>query len=545
MLWLSIYLPLLPLQVFNQSLSTDKPLVVVQEQTVLLCNQAASQQGIEPGLKLNTARGLTDTLFIAERNREKEQALQQYLAESVYQFSSSVSCYQNQRDESSLLLEIGGSLRLFNGPDNLQNQVRQLLKTHPLAKQSSDSNNDNEGFQHQLSIANTPKSAELFARYFYSQQQNQHHKQQYGQGHTQRHQHKAAHKNDTLDAIPTQLLDIPEKSIQQCLNMGLTQLGDLLTLPKAALAKRFNHHLIHYLDQLSGKQADPQRLITLPNYFEREQFYIDGLRSHADLLYPIEKLLKEFCTYLQMRQLKSRGVEWVFQRFSRNKNHITISCSEPLNQYETLLALIKIKLDTIPLDSPVETVTLRATAFETITFNEADFFYNNQKTHSAHLLADKLVAKLGPQALTKMTIDNHHFPEISNRSYTINHPTDKQQTKKTVQNSQKSSSEKQDKFPPRPAWLLAKPEQLRSIEKSIYYKNNLLTILKGPERIEGNWWNKASSRDYFIATQQRSTTAATNNHTDITARNRLTYQAFYWIYYDRKAQQWYLHGLFS
>lgn len=523
MLWLSIYLPSLPLQVFNQNLSNDKPLVVIQEKTVLFCNDAASQQGIEPGLKLNTARGLSDTLFIAERDQDKEQALLQYLAESAYQFSSSVSCYRNQRHENSLLLEIGGSLRLFNGYDQLQKQLEQLLKTHSLSKQNTNTQN----FRHQFSIANTPRAAELLARYFYHQGRLQEYP----------YQHKQADNNLTLQAIPTQLLDIPEKPIQQCLSMGLTKLGDLINLPKPALAKRFNQELIRYLDQLSGRVADPQKTITLPHYFEREQFYIDGLRSHTDLLHPIEKLLKEFCTYLQIRQLKSRGVEWIFHRFSRKTHLITLSCSEPLSQYEILLDLIKIKLETIPLDSPVETVALRATAFEAATLDEADFFHSAQQTCSAHLLAEKLTAKLGPQALIKMEIDNHHLPEISNRPYKLNHVSH------TVNNN--NIRDKQYKLAPRPTWLLTQPKQLRSIDNRIYYKNNLLTILKGPERIEGNWWHKASSRDYFIAAQQKSSVSANNKNSDITAKNRLIYQAFYWIYYDRKIQRWYLHGLFS
>ncbi len=525
MLWLSIYLPLLPLEVFNHSKplseaglsdsainnDIERPLVISVRHKVLLCNRAASQCGIEPGVAINTARGLSDTLLIAERDPQKEQRLLQHLAESVYQFSSAVSCYNNHRSENSLLLEIGGSLRLFNGRQQLKQNISEILHQHPLNRPS--------GFQHQLSIANTPKAAELLARYQYRQQQSSNKSPA-----NKKNINKNARGSDQLSAIPIGLLDLAEQSLSQCLDMGITQLEQLRRIPAAALGKRLGKEIVLYLEQLSGKRADPQRLIMLPAYFEREQFYIDGLRSHTDLMYPIKYLLSELCAYLQVRQLQCRGMQWCFHRFSRQKNTIAIHCSEALNDYQALLTLITIKLDQLPLDSPVETVTLKVTDFEQSHVVVDDFFDQKNPSRNIHLLADKLTAKLGPQALTTIVLHNDHFPEASNRP----HQFQQGQSKHDLQHNS---------LPPRPSWLLPAPEQLFCIDSDIYYKSHKLLLLKGPERIEGKWWtNSGASRDYFVAARKKSANnSAAQNH----------YQAFYWIYYDRKIQQWYLHGLFS
>lgn len=531
MLWLCVYLPLLPLEVFKQvdlnnteQPSENKALVVLQEQKVLLCNKAANDSGIEPGLTLNTAHSLSEALLITERDQEKESKLLQYLAESAYQFSSAVSCYQNHHHESSLLLEVGGSLKLFDGIDNLQQQLSHLLKTHPLA--------DAEGFKHQFSIAKTPKAAELLARYYYQKYAGE----KLITDTSDLSQIMSAPTAERLKSIPIVLLDVPEKPLKQCLSMGLNYLNELLALPKAALAKRFNHDFILYLQQLTGRQSDPQKIIKLPAYFEREQFYIDGLRSHAELIFPIEKLLKEFCLYLQVRQLQSRGIEWVFHRYSKQKNAIQISCSEPQSQYASLLSLSKIKLEKLPLDSPVETIRLIARDFELAELREDDFFHTKNQAYSANLLADKLIAKLGQQALSRVDSGNHHLPEINNRLKTLSKNTAGKRLNKN------SFNETHNNPPARPAWLLEQPEKLLSIDSDIFYRSHKLQLLKGPERIEGNWWKKSSSRDYFIAAQlmpvnKKPPTSNKNQHP--------VYQAFYWVYYDRKIQHWYLHGLFS
>lgn len=513
MLWLSIYLPLLPLQVFNQTNSNhdhEQALIVVWQHKVLLCNPMASQCGIEPGLAINTARGLCETVHIEERDQAKERAVLQRLAESVYQFSSQVSCHVNCHSENSLLLEIGGSLRLFNGIEQLQQQLSQLLHGHPLSKP--------HGFQHHLAVASTAKAAELLARFYYHKGNNS----------------KQAVIHKTLpSSVPVTLLDIETKQLKQCVDMGITELNQLLQLPAAALTRRLGVDITRHLEQLTGRQDDPQSIILLPPYFEREKFYIDGLRSHNDLLHPIQQLLTDLCDYLRIKQLRSRTIEWTFHRFSRQKHGITIQCSEPLSDFEALLSLTTLKLDQIPIDSPIETVSLQAISFEMADTRTGDLFERKNRAASWHLLADKLIARLGARALTKVSTKNHHFPESINRVDAIG--SERQQIAVLAQT-----------IPGRPAWLLQSPEQLLFIDNDIYYRSHKLSLLKGPERIEGNWWENhyGDSRDYFVAASINplAERRAVVHHSQENQQAR--YQAFYWIYYDRKMQQWYLHGLF-
>ena len=71
---------------------------------------------------------------------------------------------------------------------------------------------------------------------------------------------------------------------------------------------------------------------------------------------------------------------------------------------------------------------------------------------------------------------------------------------------------------------MPQPQPLRQHGSQLYW-NSALKLLHGPERIEDNWWQKAVSRDYYIATD------SSGQH--------------YWVFHDRLGKQWYIHGVFA
>jgi len=75
----------------------------------------------------------------------------------------------------------------------------------------------------------------------------------------------------------------------------------------------------------------------------------------------------------------------------------------------------------------------------------------------------------------------------------------------------------------RPLWLLKQPRPLRTESGRPSY-GGPLQLTWPAERIEAGWWNDADvARDYYVALSP--------------AGERL------WVYHDRRADRWYLHGL--
>lgn len=522
MLWLCIYLPLLPLEAFE--LPTQSDTVVAQNQKVLLANESAKARGISTNLTISTARALSQELMVIERDIEKEQQQLQTLAESLYCYSPDIICYSNSREQHSLLLEIGRSLKLFGGAEKIQQQIHHQLRQHSLHP---------EGFTHQFAISSTVKAAELLARYNWLR--------------NPKPQKNEAKKNATLDterqkepikkrlgAIPIELLDTKEKNLQHCQSMGIDSLSKLIQLPKATLKKRFDSNFNDHIDKLLGETIDLHHFIQLPTTFSQEQYYVDGIHNHANLIPTIKQLLNDLCIFLQTRQLQVISFRWRFVRFSKKANTLEIAFSEPQHQHSVLFSLTELKLDQIPLDSPIECVQLNAYKFKPWLSNTHDFFTQQSKpTQSFAVLADTLSSKLGPAALAQVQSVEQHIPEIANQliffSAGLSNPK---------LNNKKNKSEKKPPLQnlpnPRPDWLLAAPERLQKKGHWLYRQHQPMTLLSGPERIEGFWWQCEVSRDYYIAAEKNGT----NVHAS-------TCQQFYWIYQNRKNKQWYLHGVFA
>src|SRR5690606_11606612 len=101
MLWLGVYFPLLPLEVFERDTPAGKhapaeeaeaPMVVTDERgRILLGNAAAAAAGIARRSSLATAHSIIPGLVYYRRHPERERQRLELLAAALYGFSARVS----------------------------------------------------------------------------------------------------------------------------------------------------------------------------------------------------------------------------------------------------------------------------------------------------------------------------------------------------------------------------------------------------------------------------------------------------------------------
>lgn len=482
MLWLCLYFPLLPLQVFTRSEAgrSKHPTLVSEQGRVICTNAVAAKSGIRPGQSLNTAMALDDTLHVLLRDAPKEASTLHQLSRWCYRFSPMVSL----KSPHALLLEIKGSLRLFKGLDSLLQQINHGLKE--------------QGFTTWRGLGNTPKAAELFARSVLKQTPAD---------------IESSQLTQQLDDIPVTLLDIPDKQITLLQGMGLTALGQLLDLPRTAIGKRFGIALLHYLQQITGERPDPQLPVSPEPRFHSELFYIEGIQNKQGLLFPTKRLLTEFCDYLRAQQLDCQGFEWQFAEIKGKKQSLELSFSQPQNCFSVFLELTRIKLESLPLSTTVHNILLTSRslmATTPVSFSLWDKLQHSP-SQSPQLLLDKLSSRLGKTALHGITCCQEQVPELAWQP--LSWP-------------QAQSSE--EPLPAakqlRPLWLLPQPAPVQQRQNHLYWQGQL-TLLRGPERIDSHWWqNKPVQRDYFIATHESG--------------------SLYWLFRDITTRKWFVHGLF-
>ena len=138
MLWLAAHFPDLALESMQRTLGSEntanentinenrRPLVVLENNRVAACNAEASERGIILGTTLATAHSICPDLLYQEKDPLAEQQRLNVLADLLYRFSSHVSIQQ----PDCLLLEIGGSLRLFGEYQELIEEVQALGQTN-------------------------------------------------------------------------------------------------------------------------------------------------------------------------------------------------------------------------------------------------------------------------------------------------------------------------------------------------------------------------------------------------------------------------------
>jgi protein ImuB len=494
-----MHFPTLALEIFADR--DTRPLAIVEQQRVFNVNDSAGAYGLEYGMALNTAHALCPGLLALERQPSREHEALQQLAHWVYRLTPDLAV----TDDNDLLLEIGACRLLYGGIAPLLD----LLKSGLLAR----------GHNVMLGLAHTRKAAWLLARRVQplalidekqaggAQLDNELLRRQLG-------------------AMPIAALAIDRGIIKALDKMGIRTLNALTDLPLAALGKRFGAEFIRYLQQVLGTHPDPQPPFAPLPKFQSSLSFIDGIHNRQALLFPMRRLLQTFDDYLQSRQLLCTALAWELHDAYAPQAQITIELmrAEPASgqqRLRNLLELSELKLQNTPLRDVVYTLILRSEHFLPAQPQSFQLFVEEEKPEGSFaILIDKLRARLGVNALEKLSCRDVHWPESASVQQSID-------TAGAAESSTRAALPDQL----RPLWLLPKPQLLRERDKKLFWHclvgaGQALQLLRGPERIGNHWWEQTyTARDYYVARAEDG---------------RLC-----WVFRELSSDQWFVHGLFA
>ena len=491
-LWLALYFPALPLEVFARGFDDDtKPVIIVEAHRVCRLNAAAAALGIARGNSTGTAYSLADHLASFERDSNKEYRHLEQLAGWAYRFTPNVAI----KAPDTLLLDIAGCLKLFGGLAALKQQVIEGLA--------------GLGYEPAVGVNTTPLAAMVSAR--------------------SRLPDNTGSAAGALQHVPVSALTVDEKTIGLLQQMGIGQVGELLALPKSGLNRRFGVYFTDYLERLLGNKPDPQTFIDpAPRFFNEITFLADVTDTQA-LLFPIKRLLGELCDFLVARQLDTRQLNWTLSHRAHPPCPFTVHLANPENDRHVFLALTQLKLDQLAAVKEVDSISLAINRFEKSNAISGDLFRGTRfqgkdgrhqataDTANANHLFNMLHARLGPGTCFGLGTANDHSPEKAWQLVRIG------QKHKAVPTARSDAN-------PRPVFLLDRPRQLNVVNQTPCLGSQL-KLLQGPERIDFGWWDekdlaRPTTRDYYIA-----------RHPD---------GALYWVFNCPGAEnRWYLHGIFS
>jgi protein ImuB len=317
----------------------------------------------------------------------------------------------------------------------------------------------------------------------------------------------AASLEARLAPLPLRLLEDFPRQVDALARAGLWTFGDVLALPRRALARRCGKDFVHYLDQVLGTAEDMVPDFTPPKVFSDNYWFGYEVKANEELLPAIQLLLQSLCRFLRNTQLQSQQVRWELYGIDRGIQPLSVHCSLSHANWEEWYRLTRLKIEQLQLNMSIEGIGLCCERLMPGNDNTRDLFQQAGQREPLHSLLDRLKNRLGLQSVCKIACRDEHLPEFAGYSS----PDTRLTAADTVDREQ------------RPFWLMPEPQRLQEIAGHPCW-NGRLTLVEGPERIEDNWWDRAVSRDYYVA------------------RDKDGQQ--YWIYRDRLRDHWYMQGVF-
>ncbi|MGB4063160.1 MAG: DNA polymerase Y family protein [Azonexus sp.] len=489
MLWLALHFPLLPLEALPLRQS---PSAVVARGRVQVGDAEAVAAGVCAGQKLSTALGLQPGLSVFERCAAREQQALESLACWAGRFTPTISLVSPE----SLLLEIGGCLRLFGGVEAIITAVlagcaEQSYSTH-------------------WAVAPTPLGAGWLAR----------------MGASQIHAEPAA-MHSALTALPCAIPGWPVEVTNRLESFGLRQLGDLRKLPGAGLRRRIGNGPVDDLLRAWGDLPDPRKSFVFPESFAID-IELPSRVEHAEaLVFAGQRLFAALAGWLHGRQLLVRRCSLQLTHDDGPPTVLALNFAEPAADEGRFVRLLREHLSRLNLKAPVE--ALRLQADELVDKPGASAHLFEQATAGEGTLAclERLRARLGEGAVQALGEMADYRPECATRAHEVDFNFGRF-FRSTVE-VQKTGKAAADSSPSRPLWLLPTPQALAERAGSPQW-HGPLKLLSRAERLESGWWDEGEGgaagdvrRDYFVA------------------RNPLGQWA--WVF--RNADGWFLHGLFA
>lgn len=451
-LWLALALPALALEVRSRAGQMAVPEAVTDgkgaRRRILCASQAAESSGIRARMGVSAAYALVPGLRVFSRDKALEAAGLERLAAWAMQFTSWVSLVP----DGGLLLEVGGSTRLFDGLDPLIGQVSEGLT--------------GLGYRAAIALAPVPRAAWVSA-------------------------HAGVPLRVTtmgalvaaLAPLPLMGLDLPERVGRSLEGMGVQTIGQLLRLPRAGLARRFGRDMVVDLDRLVGRCPDPRpRFVPPPTYAGSLELPLETSdRAHLSL--PLARLLRELEGFLRARDAAVLGIGIALEHRALPATRFTLGLAAPARDANRIHALVEERLARLMLPRPVWRVGLYTDAIVPFVARGTDLFgRKGRQAESVTDLIERLRARLGRDAVQGLCVVPDYRPE---KAWQICEPGERRELPILAT---------------RPLWLLETPRPLGDQVSRLRFRT-------GPERIETGWWDGYDvARDYFVVRNDRDET---------------------------------------
>ena len=343
-----------------------------------------------------------------------------------------------------------------------------------------------------------------------------------------------------LAPLPVEALRLTSEVCAGLKQVGVSYIGELLTLSRKSLGLRFGVELVRRIDQALGSVAEALHSVEDKKIIICHQEFEIPLTTHQQIERAVLNTLSDLLNRLYKEKEKPLTLLLHLESFGIAPEHfereISLLSGTPLASggFSQLHSIITPIIEKVKFREGLRHITLKALHTQPakdkqVPFSghggDSDQEFSHLKEEQEKLL-NNFATRLGEENVKKAALNHSYIPERSFSFIPI----------------RRKKKENNGSFPPfllkqHPPYLLRSPETIQAIAMLpdkppswIKWRNEKLLVLRGagPDRISEEWWHgkitpEIGARDYFRIQDQNG--------------------RWLWIYRDQTSFNWFIHGI--
>ena len=342
-----------------------------------------------------------------------------------------------------------------------------------------------------------------------------------------------------LAELPLEALRLDQRTLETLHALGIIRVSQLLQLPRAGLAARFDPRLLLRVDQALGITPEPIEVFQAPLPLEVAHHFEHPTRHLAVLEKAVWELLTQLSARLEQRQQGALQLECHFCLADVGPAEVMhVGLYQPTPVARQLFELVQLQLQHRRFRGAIRTLVIRVISAAAMLQQQPGLLPDSSQAIPAQLrnLIERMSSRLGIGALFFPQLHADPLPEHAFRYLPLTSSTasSKLRLKRPAQQVAESAAP-DGSAGLRPLRLFDPARQIdvvadrdRDLPRSFRYEGITHRIAQcwGPERIETGWWRGSTvRRDYFRVEDE--------------AGGR------FWIFCELQQQDWFLHGMFT
>jgi len=429
---------------------------------IMAADAVAMSRGLTPGMAVTHARALEPKLDVRDADPRADRALLDDLVRFAVRRWTPTAMIEGA---DGILMDVTGAAHLLGGEEMMARRMVRFCRRI--------------GLDARVAVAGTIGAAHALARY----------------GRTRVSICGIYGEPQALASLPVAALRLDGHQRGAARRLGIDRVGDLLSMPRAPLARRFGASLLSRLDQALGRVGEPFDAFVPYVVPAEEMRFAEPIGGAETIARAMGELVVALSDTLTMRGLGARVVRLVCDRVDREDQVVTLGMARGTRDVRHLLRLLAMRIETIDPGFGID--AMRLIAVRTEPLGAADIECDlgmGDRPRDVGDLVDQIATRLGESAAFRSSAVESDVPERSvSRIGPMGDPLD---------------------WPspwPRPIRLLRRPEPIDGViallpdqpPKRFVWRGatHVVTRADGPERITGEWWRRTSEafsvRDYF------------------------------------------------